>query len=264
MARARNIKPAFFQNEDLAELQPIDRLAFIAMWTVADYRGCIEYRTKRLKVQLLPYDNCDIELIVTKLEQSRFITTYNVNGQKYIKILNFEKHQNPHPNEKKSGSNIPDISESNNNINELQNIVIKHEQDGTNRADSLLLIPDSLIPITDSLLPLESKKQTIKGSRLSQDWVIPDDYIEYCKKQRPELDVKLVADNFKDFWISKSGSDATKLDWLATWRSWVRKERATSNVKKPMKGYGFISDAEFNDWLDSNPQQERTTNERLS
>jgi hypothetical protein len=108
------------------------------------------------------------------------------------------------------------------------------------------------------------KKEKIKGSRLSQDWVIPDEYIEFCKTKRPDLDVQLVADNFKDFWISKSGSDATKLDWFATWRSWVRKERVISNVKKPMKGYGFISDAEFNDWLDSAPIEERIANERLS
>jgi uncharacterized protein YlbG (UPF0298 family) len=150
MARARNIKPAFFQNEDLAELKPIERLAFIAMWTVADYRGCIEYRAKRLKVQLLPYDNCDIDTIVTNLEQSRFITTYNVNGQNYIKILNFEKHQNPHPNEKKAGSTIPDIGESNSNINELQIIVTNHDKDGTNRADSLIPITDSPLPITST------------------------------------------------------------------------------------------------------------------
>jgi uncharacterized protein YlbG (UPF0298 family) len=150
MARARNIKPAFFQNEDLAELKPIERLAFIAMWTVADYRGCIEYRAKRLKVQLLPYDNCDIDTIVTNLEQSRFITTYNVNGQNYIKILNFEKHQNPHPNEKKAGSTIPDIGESNSNINELQTIVTNHDKDGTNRADSLIPITDSPLPITST------------------------------------------------------------------------------------------------------------------
>jgi uncharacterized protein YlbG (UPF0298 family) len=150
MARARNIKPAFFQNEDLAELKPIERLAFIAMWTVADYRGCIEYRAKRLKVQLLPYDNCDIDTIVTNLEQSRFITTYNVNGQNYIKILNFEKHQNPHPNEKKAGSTIPDIGESNSNINELQIIVTNHDKDGTNRADSLIPITDSPLPITNT------------------------------------------------------------------------------------------------------------------
>ncbi len=50
MARARNIKPGFFQNEELAELEPIDRLAFIALWTVCDYKGCLEYRPKRLKI----------------------------------------------------------------------------------------------------------------------------------------------------------------------------------------------------------------------
>jgi uncharacterized protein YlbG (UPF0298 family) len=219
MARARNIKPAFFQNEDLAELKPIERLAFIAMWTVADYRGCIEYRAKRLKVQLLPYDNCDIDAIVTNLEQSRFITTYNVNEQNYIKILNFEKHQNPHPNERKAGSTIPDFDESNSNINKLQTIVTNHDKDGTSHADSL-------IPITDSLLPIDSKKQNTKGSRLSQDWIIPVEYIKFCQTERPELNVKSVADTFKDYWISKSGSTAVKTDWFATWRNWVRRQEA--------------------------------------
>jgi hypothetical protein len=105
------------------------------------------------------------------------------------------------------------------------------------------------------------KKESTKGSRLSQDWVIPEEYIKFCQTERPDLDVKLVTENFKDFWISKTGSNATKLDWFATWRSWVRKERATSNVKKPMKGYGFVSDAQFNDWLESAPTLERIANE---
>jgi uncharacterized protein YdaU (DUF1376 family) len=30
---------------------------------------------------------------------------------------------------------------------------------------------------------------------------------------------------------------------------------------KPMKGYGFVSDAQFNDWLESTPTQERIANE---
>jgi hypothetical protein len=176
MARARNIKPAFFQNEDLAELKPIERLAFIAMWTVADYKGCIEYRAKRLKIQLLPYDNCDIELIVTNLEKSRFITTYYVQGQSYIKILNFEKHQNPHPNERKSGSDIPDIDENTHKINDIEQVMTNHEQDGTNRADSL-------IPLTDSLIPLPAKK---------------------------------LADSFDDFWKAypkKTGKDRASIAW---------------------------------------------------
>jgi len=151
MARARNIKPAFFQNEELAELSPLERLSFIAMWTIADFKGCIEYRPKRLKIQILPYDDCDINLIVINLEKSRFITSYSVLGQLYIKIVNFEKHQNPHPNEKKSGSDIHDIDKNDNSNNDLKNIMINHEQDGTNRADTL-------IPLTDSLLPIPTKK----------------------------------------------------------------------------------------------------------
>jgi hypothetical protein len=151
MARSRNIKPAFFQNDLLGELEPIDRLAFIGMWTIADYKGCIEYRPKRLKAQILPYDNCDVQNIVINLERSRFVTIYSVQGQLYLKINNFEKHQNPHPNERKAGSDLPDIDENDNTVNNLQNIVTNHEQDGTNRADSLFPLPSSLIP--SSLIP---------------------------------------------------------------------------------------------------------------
>lgn len=151
MARARNIKPGFFQNEELAELEPINRLAFIALWTVCDYKGCLEYRPKRLKVQLLPYDNVDIEEIMINLEQSGFIKIYSVEEQNYIKILNFEKHQNPHPNEIKSGSKIPDFDEKAIEINVSELIAINHDKNGTSHADSLLLIPDSLNPLTDSI-----------------------------------------------------------------------------------------------------------------
>jgi hypothetical protein len=29
--------------------------------------------------------------------------------------------------------------------------------------------------------------------------------------------------NFRDYWTAKSGANATKLDWQATWRQWARK-----------------------------------------
>lgn len=147
MARARNIKPAFFQNEELAELKPIERLAFIALWTVCDFKGCLEYRAKRLKIQLLPYDNCDIESIINNLDKSGFIRIYSVQGQQYIKVVNFEKHQNPHKNEREAGSDLPDITENDNKINEMKKDGTNTDFVGTDRADSLLLIPDSLKPI---------------------------------------------------------------------------------------------------------------------
>lgn len=176
MARARNIKPAFFQNEKLADLKPINRLAFIALWTVCDFKGCLEYRPKRLKVQLLPYDDCNIEEIINNLVDSGFIQIYSVEGQDYIKILNFEKHQNPHKNEKDAGSDIPDIDGT------------RTDNIGTSRADSLLLIPDSLNPLTedweqDFELFYKEYPKKVAPQKAKQAW----------KKIRPNIEVVLQA-----------------------------------------------------------------------
>ena len=170
MARARNIKPAFFQNEELAELEPIERLAFIGLWTIADYKGCLEYRAKRLKIQILPYDNCNIELIVNNLNKYGFIRVYSVQGQQYIKITNFEKHQNPHKNERESGSDIPDYDENNNEIIDLYQDGICTDKIGTNRADSLLLIPDSLKPLHASSEKKQSKYKPPISDELLKEW----------------------------------------------------------------------------------------------
>lgn len=167
MARARNIKPAFFTNDELGELPPLARILFIGMWTIADFKGCFEYKPKRLKVQLLPYDDCDIEQLANILDKSGFISIYTVQGQRYIKVVNFHKHQNPHKNEKEGGSQIPDITQADEKnplkSDNLENIEINHEQDGTDRADSLNLIPDSL-----NLIPENSTPDKVESSASPQ------------------------------------------------------------------------------------------------
>jgi hypothetical protein len=153
MARSRNIKPAFFNNDELAELSPITRLYFIGLWTICDFRGCLEYRAKKIKAQILPYDDVNIEELTINLDQSRFISIYSVQGKQYLKILNFTKHQNPHKNEKSAGSEIPDITQNGAQAIDLTKVAINPDKigtapdcDGTDPADSLLLIPDSLLP----------------------------------------------------------------------------------------------------------------------
>jgi uncharacterized protein YdaU (DUF1376 family) len=44
--------------------------------------------------------------------------------------------------------------------------------------------------------------------------------------------------------------------WVNLDASWVK-----DRPNKPMKGYGFVSDAQFNDWLESAPTLERIANE---
>ena len=127
----------------------------------------MEYRPRRLKVRLLPWDDCSIEQLVINLEKSGFISIYSVDGQQYLKVHNFEKHQNPHKNERDKGSEVPPIDQADavgyENINSnsaLHNIEINRDkngtdrdQDGTDRADSFNLIPSYLNPDSSNLIP---------------------------------------------------------------------------------------------------------------
>ena len=76
MPRARNIKPSFFVNDDLAEISPLGRLLFIGLWTIADREGRLEDKPKKIKVQVLPYDDCDINDILNDLQEKGFILRY--------------------------------------------------------------------------------------------------------------------------------------------------------------------------------------------
>ncbi len=109
MARARNIKPAFFKNEYLAKLSFPARLLFIALWTLADCQGRLEDRPQRIKAEAFPYDaDLDVDRLLDELATSpeKFIVRYVVDAKPYIQIANFLKHQNPHKREKEAGSQI--------------------------------------------------------------------------------------------------------------------------------------------------------------
>lgn len=102
MARARNIKPSFFKNEDLAELGYDARLLFIGTWTLADREGRLEDRPKKIKMEIFPADSVDVNKLLLQLHESKFILRYEADGKRYIQIIKFLKHQNPHHREPES------------------------------------------------------------------------------------------------------------------------------------------------------------------
>ena len=61
MARSRNIKPGFFKNELLAELPFEYRILLQGLWCQADRDGLLEARPKRLKAEIFPYDDVDVD-----------------------------------------------------------------------------------------------------------------------------------------------------------------------------------------------------------
>jgi hypothetical protein len=151
MARARNIKPKFFTNEDLVELDFATRLLFIGLWTEADKEGRLDDRPKRLKMALFPADSVDVDAMLKSLNARGFIRRYSVNSLKYIQIVNFNKHQNPHHTEKDSV--IPPEQQGEEHYVNGEITVKEPIMDGEYLADSL--IPDSLFtdsPIPDSII----------------------------------------------------------------------------------------------------------------
>lgn len=99
MARARNIKPGFFKNEDLAECSVWARYIFPGLWMLADREGRLEDRPKRIKGEILPFDSVEVGPLLDELQQHGFILRYEVDGVGIIQVLAFNKHQNPHHRE---------------------------------------------------------------------------------------------------------------------------------------------------------------------
>lgn len=65
-----------------------------------------------------------------------------------------------------------------------------------------------------------------RGSRLPADWQLPDDWATWAKQARPDLSPAETAQRFADYWHAVPGAKGRKADWLATWRNWVRNEKA--------------------------------------
>jgi hypothetical protein len=148
MARSRNIKPGFFTNELLVELPFDQRLLFIGLWTIADREGRLEDRPKKIKMSLFAADNCDVEAGLAALTERGFILRYEVGGSRYIQVLAWHKHQQPHHKEKASVIPAPGKPEALTSTS-----ADKSPGQAPDKAESgpvpAALIPDSLIP--DSL-----------------------------------------------------------------------------------------------------------------
>lgn len=152
MSRSRNIKPGFFQNEDLAELPFEYRILFQGLWCEADREGRLEDRPKRLKAAIFPYDNVDVDAGLASLAAAGFIVRYEAEGKRYIQTLNFVKHQNPH--KKEAASVIPAIPGAEQGLPMQEQDALEEGREFPGQDPEVPeragLIPDSLLLIPDS------------------------------------------------------------------------------------------------------------------
>lgn len=175
MARSRNIKPGFYANEDLAECSIWARFIFPGLWMMADREGRLEYRPKKIKGELLRYDSVEAEPLLIELERFGFIMIYESQGAKYIQIIKFRDHQNPHYKEAPSTIPAPDgwadslgmDAQSSDDEPGADCSMIDGEARGLPEADGSIeggstgLIPDSGFLIPDSLQKPRSSRDDL-------------------------------------------------------------------------------------------------------
>jgi len=290
MARARNIKPGLFENEDLMELGPFDRLLFIGLWTLADREGRLEDRPKKIKVKLFPGDDYDVDQGLNALAEKGFVTRYQVEGYAVVEVVSFLKHQKPHGterdsvlpdangfitvNERGKGGCVTGVkrlvhvnaSASTGGNNSEPNVIEAASIEGNNvnpTLDNGSITVDSpfdnalILRFTDSpnqeqeLAPQEQRPapepeppppvgRSRRGTRLPADWTLPDDWLAWALNERREFSeaaMRKVGESFGDHWRAATGKNATKLDWLATWRNWVRNQRAPFGTQRAGPGH---------------------------
>ncbi len=105
--RSRNIKPGFFQNEQLGECTIQARLLFIGLWCMAAADGILEDRPKRIKAAVFPFDSVDVEPLLQELAKMELIARYISGSHNLIYIHKFCRHQRPHKRESVSGFQPP-------------------------------------------------------------------------------------------------------------------------------------------------------------
>jgi hypothetical protein len=148
--------------------------------------------------QLSKVSDSDIGKWLQIIADAGLVRAYQVSGEGYLEVLDFGQQV------RAKKSKFPDMQ---------GNCVADAEQPLANEHLGVF----GVVSVSEGERP--------RASRLSPEWSLPDEWRAWARTERPDLDVAKTADDFRDYWHAKSGKDATKLDWLATWRKWVRNER---------------------------------------
>ncbi len=161
--RARNVKPGFFKNPDLADAGPLAQLLFVGLWCLADKEGRVKDQPRVIKAEVFPYYEVDVNGELTVLSRLGHIRRYVSAGIPVVEVLNFKKHQSPHHTEK--ASDLPAFDGASDCIESTPEIhreltVNSRKHNGGNPSDSL--IPDSLNH--DSLIPDSVPTEHMSGS----------------------------------------------------------------------------------------------------
>ena len=203
MPRSRVIKPEFWSDEKLAKVSLQARLVFIGLWMTSDDAGTTKGHPIWLKSQIFPYDEITIKQFETwlnELIQLKRVLPYDVNGEKYLYIPGFIKHQKiSHPSPAKNPT--PPESVRNDCANTLEQTETETETETETKGG---FIPPELSEVS-----------------------------AYCQERKNNVDPQ----TWIDFYTAKGwmiGKNKMK-DWKAAVRTWEKPSNGTKQHLDPIE-----------------------------
>lgn len=229
MARIRTIKPDFWTDEKLTECSMSARLLFIGMLNFADDNGNLVASAKKLKMQVFPADNIECQPLLDELIVQGVVIEYSVNGETYLHIKGFKKHQVIN---RPSKSSIPQPRLDDHSLNTHGAIIDGKEGKGKEE-DNNPPNPPAGGEAGDLPDPASAKGRRIRlktfmeRCRASGEPAISQykpllDYVE--RTGLPMEFVQLAWDTFKDeFGPGGTNEARTQIDWRKHFLNYVRK-----------------------------------------
>lgn len=119
------MKPDLFKHDELFEAEhetglPL-RIAFVGLFTVCDREGRFAWRPRRLKIEILPYDDIDFTRVLDALKTRGFLVHYENSGVEYGCIPSFTSHQMI--NNKEQASSIPSVESGDSRLIKSETLV---------------------------------------------------------------------------------------------------------------------------------------------
>ena len=212
MARMRTIKPEFWTDDEIVDLDLLPKLLYIGLWNFADDDGYIEASARRIKRLIFPDNDYDVAGALEALLSSGRIGEFDSDQGRVFKILRFKEHQRPqHPTATKY-TNIRAVSGS------------PHEDSGE------VLSPHS---VEESSGGESSEGSTaVRGARIPESFSITDDMRAWATTHAALVDLDLKLPEFIDYWRGVPGAKGVKVDWVGTWRNSMRKQQGFAEADR--------------------------------
>lgn len=94
MPRIRSVKPEFWTDSRMARMSALERLVFLCLWSMADDEGRIEGDALTVwRFGAFREDSREIANALDALRGTQRVRLYEVDGNPYIEVVNFTKHQ---------------------------------------------------------------------------------------------------------------------------------------------------------------------------